>query len=163
MKVKILMNKVSWDISKELKAVKKWFSKHVKLDFEIVGKGYINVGWTGSKQNLKAWWVKNEIFDDSATIYVLNLPKYQWEADHLGFAPQLESNGQKIIAMTSGVNGRRRLNKGWMNDNEFAGRLRHELCHTFYQLTKSKDKLHVLEQDNISLALKDIKWENLKS
>jgi len=48
-------------------------------------------------------------------------------------------------------------------DNEFAGRLRHELCHTFYQLTGGKDKLHILEQDNISLVLKDIKWKNLST
>lgn len=157
------MNKVSWDISKELQAVKKWFSKHVKLDFEIEMACITDIGWHSNKQGLKRYWVDKVVVDDTATIYVLNLPKYQWEADHLGFAPLEEFRGQKLIAMTSSVNGRRKLNKGWMNDNEFAGRLRHELKHTFYQLTGGKDRLHILEQDRISLVLKDIKWENLKS
>jgi len=157
------MNKVSWDVRKELLAVKAWFSKYVDLEFEVESTCLTSIGWQSNKQGLKKYWVDKVIIDDSAIIYVLNLPKYQWEADHLGFAPLEEFRGQKLIAMTSSVNGKRKLNKGWMSDNEFAGRLRHELCHTFYQLTGGKDKLHILEQDNISLVLKDIKWKNLST
>ena len=157
------MNKVSWDVSKELKAVESWFSKYVKLDFEIEATCLTDIGWRSDKKALKKYWVEKVVIDDSAKIYVLNLPKTQWEHSNLGFAPLENYRGQKLIVMTSQIEGRRALNKGWLANNEFAGRLRHELCHTFYQLTGGKDKLHVLEQDNISLVLKDIKWQNLKS
>lgn len=164
-KVKILFNKKIWNVSKQIAAIQKFYSmipmtfELEKVDFDLSGK------WSSNDKMLKTYFAKS-LVDNSADVFVLNVLPEDWEAKkYIGYCQNLEGT-QAFIGMMSGAGRKRdRTNQGWCNDDEFAGRLRHELGHYFYHKSKQEDKLHFFDYDKkqIDLILSDIDFEKIKA
>lgn len=160
MKVRILFNRKSWPIGLEINAIKEWFP--IDLDFEI-NEIDIEPEWMSNNKYLKPAFIRR-LVKEGDDIVVLNLPESDWlPTELLGYAKRTPVNGVKFIAMVSTQYAKRNRNHGWRNNDEFAGRLRHELTHTFYQLSDTEDQLHEFEYEEkkIEKTLEDIKWENI--
>lgn len=161
LKVRILFNRKIWPIGIELKAIQDWFP--IKLNFEVHLVD-IEPEWLVSGEKLSSTFIRRLLQKDD-DILVLNLTPEDWTPKTTdGYAKGAAINGKKFIAMKSAEYIKRTMNHGWLNNNEFAGRLRHELTHTFYQMANYQtDNLHKFEyeQKAIEKTLDDIKWENI--
>lgn len=148
MKVLICFNREGWDVNKEFKAIKQWLGDLIDIQFTAK---VIDIGapkWNKDKSIMNRLWVIRNLKDyfKEYDLVVLNNFNEDWNNEGLlGYADNNKVLGKKFIAMTSEPGGKRNRNRGWLNNNEFAGRLRHELVHILFDLTGQKDQLHSLE------------------
>lgn len=160
-KVKILLNKVDWDIQEQLQAVKDYYSSKVTLEFRTIETSH-NIPWDDKEFDFisQNWLLKN-IVDDDSDIYVIAChPDDYKRSGTLAYSAFVRLLDKKLIVMGVEPGTTRTRNRGWANDDYFAGTLRHELAHIFYQLAYVKDRTHEFdyEQKNFDLILETLPW-----
>lgn len=164
MKIAICLNEVGWDVTKELEAVQAWFGDRIELDPEIFLVKLGTPKW--NKRSINTVWINKHLqnYFRGHDLVVLNLRPDQWKREgSAGYAANATFYDKKFIAMRSTEEGKRSKNIGWMDNNEFAGRLRHEIIHILYDLTGQKDRLHELEKaGRIDDVLDDIDFSVFK-
>lgn len=128
-----------------LKDLADWFQEDIQFDVEATR---FKPSWfLANSSKGKVWritrsWLRPYV-DLRYDAIVFNMGYSQWKpTDCKGYTKSMLVGGQRFVAMKSLFNGKRKRNRGWLKDDEFIGRLRHELCHVMYFKLGKKDNTH---------------------
>lgn len=131
-----------------LKDLADWFKEDIKFDVSAARfrpDWFISETKKGPVQRITRSWLKKFV-DHKYDAVVFNMGYSQWKpTDCMGYTKSLLVNGQRFVAMKSLFNGKRKRNRGWLKDDEFIGRLRHELLHVKYFAARKKDNTHLYD------------------
>lgn len=170
------------DYLQNLQILSDWFSVNsggqLILHFDTVKKDFTDIPWVESKFTeelsttgyvIDAGWTRLNIcplvsgYDCSALV----LKEGDWKGNGvLGYAKYGKQLGNETMSLLSKVKYQSTQYKGFANNTQWVGILRHEIMHTLFDMSGGyrKDTTHLNEYDmdrDLSQCLKEIDYEKI--